>query len=59
MLGTFLSVLKEERAAKEKAIEQLGLGAGRSGATEGLAARFRAQLAELDAEIARVEAGRF
>jgi hypothetical protein len=56
MLGTFLSVLKEERAAKQKAIEQLD--AGRPGASEGLVARFRAQLAELDAEIARVEASR-
>jgi hypothetical protein len=57
MLGTFLSVLKEERAAKQKAIEQLG--AGRSGAPDNLMARFRAQIAELDAEIARVEARRF
>lgn len=56
MLGTFLSILKEERAAKQKAIEQLN--AGRPGGSERLMERFRNQLAELDETIARVEARR-
>jgi hypothetical protein len=51
MLGAFLSVLHEERDAARKAME-------RSGASEPLLQRFRDRIADLDAEIARVEARR-
>ncbi len=48
MLETFLSVLKAERAEKMLAAERLD--------GDALRARFRDQIADLDAEIARVEA---
>jgi hypothetical protein len=54
MLGAYLSILKQERAEKQRAIELMEGGAERS--SEGVVARFRQQLAELDALVARVEA---
>ena len=56
MLGTFISVLKAEREAMKRAVEQMD--AGRSAAAESAKARFRQEIADLEKMVARIEARR-
>ncbi len=56
MLGTFISVLKAEREAKQRAVEQMD--AGRPSGVDPVKSRFRQQIAELDRIVERLEARR-